>query len=331
MKKMIFAGVGMGISVASAMAQSNVAQSNVTVYGLLDAAVVVAGGGPKGASTRLDSGVSNGSRIGFTGREGLGNGLSSFFTLESGILIDTGASDQGGLLFGRQAFVGLTHAAGTLKIGRQYTLMFDTLTDVDPFTNNYGGAAGQLMAGEKAGTRMNNTVQYTSPAVRGFSAQLAYGFGEVPGDSARSRQFEYGASYNAGPLLLRATYNRTDNAGATDSARNVLLIAKYSFGPLTASAGYGANQGTGSTDSRDYLVAVSAPFGAHGISGTFIHKSDRANTRLGANQVAAAYTYALSKRTNVFVAYSKLSNIRFTTSKFGDGDRELDLGIKHRF
>jgi predicted porin len=307
------------------------AEPNVSVYGMLDSALVVTQGGPKGSMTKLESGVSNGSRLGFTGKEDLGGGLSSFFILESGILIDTGASDQSGTLFGRQAFVGIKNDSGTLKLGRQYTLMFETLTDVDPFTNNYGGASGQLMSGEKAGTRMNNTVQYMTPVIHGFSGQLAYGFGEVPGNSAKSRQFEYSASYAAGPLLVRGTYNRTDNATATDSARNALVIAKYKFSRFTGSLGYGANKGLGKIDSRDYIAAVAVPFGPHGMSATLIHKSDLAGTHFGANQAAAAYTYAFSKRTNIYLAYAKLSNTRFATTKFGDGDRELDIGIKHRF
>ena len=36
--------------------------------------------------------------------------MPAIFTLEAGMLMDTGASDQGGLLFGRQAFVGLKTA-----------------------------------------------------------------------------------------------------------------------------------------------------------------------------------------------------------------------------
>lgn len=307
------------------------AQSNVTLYGMVDTALV-ATGGPKGNHLKLESGVSNGSRIGFRGNEALGDGLSAIFTLESGILADTGAADQGGILFGRQAFVGLSSStAGTLTAGRQYTLMFDTLTDVDPFTNNYGGASGQLMSGEKAGTRQNNTVQYASPVKAGFSGQAAYGFGEQPGSAAKARQFDYSVRYENGPLLLRGTVNRADNATATAHVTNTLLIARYRFEAATVSYGIGDNRGPGTIASRDMIAAVTVPLGRHAVSTTLVHKSDRANTSLGANQIAAAYTYALSTRTNLYVAYSRLSNIRFATTKFGDGNRELDIGIKHKF
>lgn len=320
------------LTLACLCACSAHAESNVTIYGLLDTALVASGGGPKGSTVKLESGVSNGSRLGFKGNEDLGGGLSAIFTLESGILADTGASDQSGTLFGRQAFVGLSsRTAGTLTMGRQYTLMFETLTEVDPFANNYGGASGQLMSGEKAGTRQNNTVEYASPTYAGFSGQAAYGFGEQPGNAAKSRQFEYSARYENGPLLLRGTYNRTDNATATAHVSNTLLMARYRFNVATVSYGIGDNRGPGAVASRDMIAAVSVPFGPHNVAATLVHKSDRAHTGLGANQVAGAYTYALSQRTNLFLAYAKLSNTRFATTKFGDGDRELDIGIKHKF
>lgn len=323
MKIVMLATAALGIVAAPAFAQSN-----VTIYGLIDSAVVISRGAPTSQTTKLESGVSNGSRIGFRGTEDLGGGMSALFTLESGVLLDTGANDQNATLFGRQAFVGLRSNAGTITAGRQYTPIYNTLTMVDPLSNNYGGASGQLMSGEKAGTRMNNTVMYASPKWNGLSTQLAYGFGEQPGDSAKSRQFGYSATYEAGKLLLRGAFNRTTNATATDSARNTLIIAKYDFGPVTGSFGVGDNKGTGKVDSRDYIAGITVPFGVQTILANVIHKTDRANTDLSANQVAVVYTYALSKKTNWYVAASKLSNIRFATSKFGAGTTEYDLGFK---
>jgi predicted porin len=64
---------------------------------------------------------------------------------------------------------------------------------------------------------------------------------------------------------------------------------------------------------------------------TFIRQKDRATTNLSANQVALTYTYSLSKRTTLYAAASELSNIRFARLKFGPGDTEYDVGIKHTF
>lgn len=315
-----------------AMAGTAHAQSNATIYGIVDTGLVFARGAPAGSATKLESGVSTGSRIGFRGREDLGSGMSAIFTLETGLLADTGAFDQGGLLFGRQAFVGLNGAAGTVTLGRQYTPIYQTLLIADPFGNNYGGASGQLMSGEKAGTRMNNTVIYTTPTFNGLNAQAAYGFGEVAGDSSRSRQTGLAAGYSGGPLTVRLAHHQTNNATATDRAKNTLLVGKYDFGVAAASLGYGINKGLGTIDSRDLLVGVSVPFGPHTVMATYIRKDDRsaANT-FDAHQHAVAYNYALSKRTSLYAAYAKLSNTRFTTTKFGAGDSEVDLGVRHSF
>ena len=98
------------------------AQSNVTVYGVVDAGLVFERGAPTGNTSNVSSGVASGSRLGFKGTEDLGNGLSAGFVVESGFGIDTGASGQGGLTFGRQTFVSLSsNTLGTISAGRQYS------------------------------------------------------------------------------------------------------------------------------------------------------------------------------------------------------------------
>src|SRR5262249_9794157 len=79
--------------------------SNVTAYGIIDAYVQTA----RGASSlqRVQSGGLMGSRLGLKGTEDLGSGLRAFYVLEGGINTDDGSSAQGGVLFGRQAVVGL--------------------------------------------------------------------------------------------------------------------------------------------------------------------------------------------------------------------------------
>ncbi|WP_308610527.1 porin [Massilia frigida] len=114
MNKHVFAVCGIFCNVA-------MAQSSVTVYGVADAALVKESGGVAGGVTKMVGGVEGGSRLGFRGTEDLGGGLAAIFTLEMGFNLDTGTSAQGGVAFGRQAFVGLNSKAGALTLGRQYT------------------------------------------------------------------------------------------------------------------------------------------------------------------------------------------------------------------
>ena len=143
-------------------------QNPVAVYGLLDAGLVNERG-CNGCMTRIDSGIASESRIGVRGTELLSDSLSAIFTLEAGLLLDTGRSDQGGVLFGRQVFLGLKGKGGTLTVGRQMNLEYVALTDVgDPFKGGMAGSASNLIG--NSGRRVDNSIQFYSGDVNGMSA-----------------------------------------------------------------------------------------------------------------------------------------------------------------
>jgi predicted porin len=161
------------LALMSVLSAGALAQSNVTIYGIVDAGLVRESGGVAGSVNNLSSGVASGSRIGFKGKEDLGGGLTAVFQIENGFNVDTGAAGQSGLLFGRQAFVGLTGKFGAVTLGRQYTPYYKTLRDVgDPFgAVSLAGRAGNLFA---TNTRTDNMVEYVSPSFAGMRADLAY-------------------------------------------------------------------------------------------------------------------------------------------------------------
>ncbi|MDQ5945450.1 MAG: hypothetical protein QG619_872, partial [Pseudomonadota bacterium] len=123
------------LAVAGLVSGAAFAQSNVTIYGVADLGLVTSSGTRSGANgakantgsanyNGIDSGIWGGSRIGFKGEEGLGNGLKAIFTLEYYIAPDensgVGAAPQtsgagGSGSNSRQSFVGLSSAKlGTL-------------------------------------------------------------------------------------------------------------------------------------------------------------------------------------------------------------------------
>jgi predicted porin len=65
-KSIVFALLAAAAAMATPLAS---AQSNVTIYGLLDVAVVHESGGTAGSMTKLTSGVGGGSRLGFKVRK----------------------------------------------------------------------------------------------------------------------------------------------------------------------------------------------------------------------------------------------------------------------
>ena len=328
---------------------SSVTPSSVTLYGLMDAALVQERG-----LSKLTSGVSAGSRLGLRGTEALGDGWQAVFTLEAGLLSDTGRSDQAGQLFGRQAFVGLNSPVGMLTVGRQYNLQSQALTDVaDPFEGGMAGASTNV-AGYSA-TRIDNTVRYTSPEMRGVTATVMYGFGEHTGIAADQRSLGLALGYVNGPLTLRlARQSRGGEPGKAD-VNNTILAGNYNFGVATAFAGYGSNTGDGSsmffaenpygaaqapaqsTDSRDAIVGVSVPLGATTLLASFIHKDDRDAANRDAQQLAVGATYALSKRSKVYLAYAHIRNrngaayMVGNATEVGSGDRAFNIGLRHAF
>src|SRR5437773_7693011 len=103
MKKVVF--IASLLSGIAGMAQ---AQTNVTIYGVIDLGMDYTNNSLGKSQVQMESGYAQGSRLGFKGNEDLGGGLSAVFQLENGFAADTGKLGQGGLLFGRQAFVGLS-------------------------------------------------------------------------------------------------------------------------------------------------------------------------------------------------------------------------------
>jgi len=336
------------------------AQSSVTIYGLIDTGMVVESGGAAGHVTKMTSGISGGSRIGFKGTEDLGGGMSALFLLESGFQNDTGALGQGGLLFGRQSYVGLNGGFGTVTAGRQYTPQYLVLSAVDPFGTGYAGDAANLMPNTGNGaSRMDNTIKYASPNFGGVTGELAYGFGETAGNTKAASQLGAAIGYANGPLNVRLGFHGRNNDTVTTSTatgRSTLLGATYNFGPVKLHAAYGVNKGlnssplrntvnpygTGaivaSTNSEDMLIGVTVPFGvSHTFLASYIRKNDKTALNQDAAQVAVGYRYAMSKRTDLYAMYAHINNKNgapYTVGssiEAGSGSSAWNLGIRHTF
>ena len=325
------------------------AQSSVTLYGVMDLGVVRESGGPAGSLTKLTSGMAGGSRLGFRGTEDLGGGLSAFFTLESGLFADTGAFGQGGLAFGRQSFVGLKGGFGAVSLGRQYTPAAMVQVEMDPFVTGLAGTSANLLSPGGAGgnNRMDNAIKYNTPGnLNGFNAEAVYGFGEVANNSAASRQYGANVGYAQGPLSVKAAYHNVNNAAGVGSSVT-WLAGKYDFGVLTGYANYVINKGSAvfgvvNPDSRDTLLGVSVPLGSGKLMASYIRKRDQTSAGDNASQFAVGYDHFLSKRTDVYVSYAHINNSKAivagssgyrvgNSTEQGSGNQGISVGIRHSF
>ncbi|TWI70158.1 putative porin [Pseudoduganella lurida] len=339
--------------------------SAVRIYGVLDAGAVSEHNCADDAcpSTKLSPGVSTGSVVGVKGSEDLGHDTRAVFTLEAGVRNDTGQSDQGGRLFGSQAYVGLANRWGALTVGRQYDIGYETLTEVaDPFHGGTAGTATNLMG--NGSKRSDNAIKYRSGSDKGVVASAMYSFGESAFSTSRNRAYGAMIGYEGGLFSLRAAYQRKNNflqgQGSTApvdlSARNSLVAANLHIAKsATIYAGYAVNRGVGSSPwdqdnpygalvlvspsnrTNDALAGVSYAQGAATYMVSVIHKDDRTMANMDADQVAVGMTYAMSRRTAFYAAYSRIkdsNNAPYTVGNFseqGKGRSAFNLGMRHAF
>jgi predicted porin len=306
------------------------AQTNVTVYGVVDAGISRVDNGA-GASWQQSSGNQSGSRLGFKGVEDLGGGLKASFTLENGFNVDDGTQAQG-RLFGRQAWVGLDGNFGTVRLGRQVNTLFVAYDQIDPFDIGLAGDITSVF--QIYGYRMNNTISYTSPEMGGFKGELMYGFGEVAGDNSANHQTSLGLGYANGPLNVQFAYHTQNTAaagGALEMDNNTTFLGgKYNFGPVAVHAAYGRNRGEDSAsvdtqNSNDIMLGVSAPFGASTILASYIRHDDKMTANNDANRYSLGYTYALSKRTNLYTSIAHQNNRNSSDANL------FNVGVRHKF
>ncbi|RQR51611.1 porin [Burkholderia sp. Bp9140] len=271
MKKVLAAG----LASSTLLSVAAYAQSTVTLYGVIDEGinytsnVATSSGGKR--LFNLSSGVLQGSRWGIKGTEDLGSGLKAIFTLESGFDVNNGRLGQGGLLFGRQAYVGLADSKlGTVTLGRQYDSVVDYASPmaISHQWAGYIGAHPGDIDNFNNGQRTNNAVKYTSPNIGGVTFGGLYSFGGVAGNVTQNQVWSVGVGYAGGPLTLGVGYLNVRNA-------NVGFFGDSSATPLTAAT---ANATT---------PVISGFMSAH----TYQVAGAGAAYTIGAATVGATYSY----------------------------------------
>lgn len=312
------------------------AQSSLTVYGVADAGLLLERGGDSGSVQKIGSGMASSSRLGFKGKEDLGGGTVLTFILENGYSIDTGAAKQNGALFGRQALLCLNGKAGALSIGQQYTPFYKTLNNVaDPFSTGMAGNAQNVFNDT---TRVSNTVEYITPRMGGFQADVQYGLGEAAGDSAKNRYVSASGSYEQGPLTLELAHQRKEDALASAHSRNTMLVARYRFGDVTGHAAHARNRDVAGRESHDTLLGFTAQLsGSNKLFASLIEHRDQETTRQNARQAAVGLSHGLSRRTDLYAAYGHIRNSNGavfhvgTAADSGSGTTGVNLGVRHVF
>ena len=271
------------------------AQSSVTLYGAVDDALTYVNNQKGHSNVYLRQGNLYASKFGLQGKEDLGGGTLAIFDLQNGFDLNTGALSSSGLMFNRQAYVGLQNArAGTLTAGRQYTpyyMFVGPLTGSSWLTGATGAHPGDI-DGLDTTVRINNSLVYTSPSWGGLQASAMYAFGGIAGSTGLGQTYSGALRYLNGPITLALGYLRMDNAQRTTG-----------FDPSsTGSFGVSAlNTGYASANAVQHVAAA----GNYTLG----------NLVLGLSYSNVEYQaggHSLFHSTAVFNTYAALASYRFT-------------------
>ncbi|WOB07652.1 porin [Piscinibacter gummiphilus] len=343
-------------ALATAQAQD---ASSVVLYGSIDVGVTWVDNIQGNDRWFVGSGSKLSNRLGFRGRESLGNDLAAVFTIEHGFNADDGTIGQGGRMWGRQSFVGLaSKTVGTLTLGRQYDFLYagsPMPLDMGAFLiGGLAGAsagAGTSVDNHLGGVRYDNTIKWQH-SLGPVTAGAMWGLGsENKTDKMASAALVYrdrslwvGAAYLRDNFSPAASGNKIASASVNwDATAEAKLVLNW-----TQSKAYvGAD-----TRSRNdmlqggVLYKLTQPLSL-GVMAGHSKTKNVANVDGKLQQLGAGFAYNFSRRTEFYgiashvksegstgTAYSSTPGIGAPAASFRSNDNTqlvLKTGIRHSF
>lgn len=348
------------------------AQTTVTLYGIADGNFRVDHTNI-GTLKSLGSGGEASSRWGLRGTEDLGNGLKAFFNFEQdfdlgdnsapqgnigGVTPSSPTSSTGSRLFGRRAVVGIgSKDFGEVRIGREYTPLYQAWSTADPFAAGTVARATNYAVGNV--TRVDNSVTYESPGIYGLAAKVQFRPGESTTDSTATAvkrggdAFSGSLTYAGGPVYVGAGYYQARNAidNNTTKAATAAAAVDLKFVKLHALYFWTKNETT--TKQQAYGFGVTVPLQAFrlvAVGARVDNKYKANNSQLylnDANFYGVGAFYLLSKRTDIYLVGSKVVNNAAANFLIGDNSNNglytaantppgfnpwsAQLGVRHLF
>lgn len=242
------------------------------------------------------------SNIAFTAQEKLGNGLTARAVVETSISGNT-INGTGTQLGDRQRTVGLSNALGSVDLGRNVHSQFVALSSNDAFSTLYGSIAGDVH--NLRNLRLDNATFVAVNPAKGFG--LNYDRSQDAGNATA-----YSATGTVGPVV--ATAARFEQG----TERSDVLGARAVFGATTFFYSHSDNRGA--VASKGDLVGVAQKVGAYTVKASY----GTTNTNVTAYAVGA--DYALSKRTDVGIAYRNVD-----AAGSAHDTKQVGVGMTHRF
>jgi predicted porin len=174
------------LACGSAMAQT----SSVTLYGSMDQYLNYMRSSSGASIKSLEDGAYLRSRLGVRGVEALGDGWTAKFQMEHGLSTDTGTQADASRFWDRQAWVGIGHPVGDVRLGRQNGPIFARGGYID-FTSR---TLGSVVNAFGVPTRYDNTLSFTSARLAGFTFDAHASIPETP-QGNRALVYQIGTDY----------------------------------------------------------------------------------------------------------------------------------------
>lgn len=349
-------------------AQAAMAQSNVSIYGIVDTGVAYTTNADANGRSVIKMPTLTGSfpsRLGFRGVEELGGGLEAVFVLESGLSLDTGTLGQGNRLFGRQAYVGLRNKYGTLALGRQQNMTYlatakadvlgpnlFSISSLDPYIPNARSDNAVGYIGNFSDFTLGATYSVGRDASSAGGPAATNCAGEAAGNAKACRQVTALAGYDNKRFGVTATYDKMHgNTGAAaglttpdSSDRRISLNAYAMAGELKIGAGGIARKKEAalpenSLESRLMYLGASYPLlPALTLDGQ-VAKLDVKHSRNDSTLAVLRLTYYLSRRTALYTSLGRMKNAGQAAVAIDAGgtvgpglsQTGLSVGIRHTF
>lgn len=329
------------------------AKSDTTFYGFISGGIEsnkASGGQAPGYASRTRV-VDHVSRLGFKGREDLGNGNSALWQLESGLrhFEQGGVDDRGqnAAFATRNSFIGLEHAAiGRILLGhhdsayKMFTGSGNPTLGTALMPNATANQFGPNAVNSRGEARLNNSLHYYSPNWNGFKLGATWAMDETRQGGGNAKRLSLGLGYVWRGLTLAAAWDRrydTAIAPAGNTPPSAVAGKSLSYHSLAASYRFdtgtliGGNYEWGRLDppggerlrQDDWLIALSQPFGAAELKLSYGQLGALKQLGAGtdgkdfrASQWLLGGGYRLSKTTQAFAYYTRIRNHAKASANF---------------
>jgi len=322
--------------VALAALAATGAMAQVTIDGYIDRGYLITNNSFNGADLRTVASNAGTTTIGLNFREDIGGGMIIGGQLNTDWSDIGGASQANGLntsqasgFANSQSFADISGSFGTVRlgvpnnftltnatavaaplfstgVGSSYSSSFSIANGLGTGTTGYGGTVTEANASSTAAVtgaraiRIANTVQYSSPAMNGFSAHIGItpqnnnntGSGSATGVNNTVGVKEYALRYTNGPVDAMYTSIKYEVGSLGVSQARFTAATTSTAGTTTATSAVGNTLISGSTTSTQNLLgasyAVNSALKLHAGLGSF--DSASATNKGKSTQLGATYT-----------------------------------------